>query len=52
MPSSYGLFPCGRQVEHELLIAVEPQQALDTLLRLDGDEEFVLYLAPTGKKAV
>lgn len=27
------------------------QRALDTLLRLDGEEEFVLYLAPTGKKA-
>jgi SagB-type dehydrogenase family enzyme len=28
------------------------QQALDALLRLDGEEEFVLYLAPVGKKAV
>ena len=27
------------------------QQALDALLRLDGEEEFVLYLAPAGKKA-
>ena len=27
------------------------QQALDTLLRLDGEEEFVIYLAPVGKKA-
>jgi SagB-type dehydrogenase family enzyme len=27
------------------------QQALDALLRLDGEEEFVLYLAPVGKKA-
>jgi len=27
------------------------QQALDALLRLDGVEEFVLYLAPVGKKA-
>ncbi len=27
------------------------QQALDSLLRLDGEEEFVLYLAPAGKKA-
>ena len=26
------------------------QQALDTLLRLDGEEEFVIYLAPVGKK--
>jgi SagB-type dehydrogenase family enzyme len=26
------------------------QQALDALLRLDGDEEFVLYLAPVGRK--
>jgi SagB-type dehydrogenase family enzyme len=26
------------------------QQALDELLRLDGEEEFVLYLATTGKK--
>jgi len=26
------------------------QQALDALLRLDGEEEFVLYLAPAGKK--
>jgi SagB-type dehydrogenase family enzyme len=26
------------------------QQALDALLRLDGEEEFVLYLAPVGKK--
>ena len=27
------------------------QQALDALLRLDGEEEFMLYLAPAGKKA-
>jgi SagB-type dehydrogenase family enzyme len=27
------------------------QQALDALLRLDGEEEFVLYLAPVGKKS-
>ena len=27
------------------------QGALDALLRLDGEEEFVLYLAPAGKKA-
>jgi SagB-type dehydrogenase family enzyme len=27
------------------------QQALDALLRLDGEEEFVLYLAPVGRKA-
>ena len=27
------------------------QQALDELLRLDGEEEFVLYRAPAGKKA-
>ena len=27
------------------------QQRLDALLRLDGEEEFVLYLAPVGKKA-
>ena len=27
------------------------QQALDGLLRLDGEEEFVLYLATAGKKA-
>ncbi|HEY5998607.1 MAG TPA: SagB/ThcOx family dehydrogenase [bacterium] len=26
------------------------QEALDALLRLDGEEEFVLYLAPVGKK--
>jgi SagB-type dehydrogenase family enzyme len=26
------------------------QQELDILLRLDGEEEFVLYLAPVGKK--
>lgn len=26
------------------------EEALDALLRLDGDEEFVLYLAPVGKK--
>lgn len=26
------------------------QQGLDALLRLDGEEEFVLYLAPVGKK--
>jgi SagB-type dehydrogenase family enzyme len=26
------------------------QRALDALLRLDGEEEFVLYLAPAGKK--
>ena len=27
------------------------QLALDALLRLDGEDEFVLYLAPAGKKA-
>lgn len=27
------------------------QEALDALLRLDGEEEFALYLAPVGKKA-
>lgn len=27
------------------------QPALDALLRLDGEEEFTLYLAPVGKKA-
>ena len=26
------------------------QEALDALLRIDGEEEFVLYLAPVGKK--
>jgi nitroreductase len=26
------------------------QGALDALLRLDGEEEFVLYLAPVGRK--
>jgi SagB-type dehydrogenase family enzyme len=27
------------------------QEALDLLLRLDGEEEFVIYLASVGKKA-
>jgi nitroreductase len=31
-------------------IVAYDQQALDTLLRLDGEEEFVLCLAPTGEK--
>jgi SagB-type dehydrogenase family enzyme len=31
-------------------IGAYDQQALDQLLRLDGEEEFVLYLAPVGKK--
>jgi SagB-type dehydrogenase family enzyme len=33
-------------------IGAYSQQALDVLLRLDGEEEFVLYLAPVGKKRV
>jgi SagB-type dehydrogenase family enzyme len=31
-------------------IGAYDQQALDALLRLDGEEEFVLYLAPVGRK--
>jgi len=31
-------------------IAAYDQEALDALLRLDGEEEFVLYLAPVGKR--
>jgi len=30
-------------------VAAYDQEALDALLRLDGEEEFVLYLAPVGK---
>jgi SagB-type dehydrogenase family enzyme len=32
-------------------IGAYDQRALDALLRLDGEEEFVLYLAPAGRKA-
>jgi SagB-type dehydrogenase family enzyme len=32
-------------------VAAYDQEALDALLRLDGLEEFVLYLAPVGKRA-
>ncbi len=32
-------------------IAAYDQEALDALLRLDGEEEFVIYLAPVGKRA-
>jgi SagB-type dehydrogenase family enzyme len=32
-------------------VAAYDQEALDSLLRLDGEEEFVLYLAPVGKQA-
>lgn len=31
-------------------IAAYDQEALDALLRLDGEEEFVFYLAPVGKR--
>ncbi len=31
-------------------VAAYDQEALDTLLRLDGEEEFVIYLAPVGKR--
>jgi SagB-type dehydrogenase family enzyme len=31
-------------------IGAYDQLALDSLLRLDGEEEFVLYLAPVGKR--
>jgi SagB-type dehydrogenase family enzyme len=30
-------------------VAAYDQEALDTLLHLDGEEEFVIYLAPVGK---
>lgn len=30
-------------------IAAYDQEAVDTLLRLDGDEQFTIYLAPVGK---
>ena len=33
-------------------VAAYDQEALDALLRLDGEEEFVLYLAPVGKHAI
>jgi SagB-type dehydrogenase family enzyme len=32
-------------------VAAYDQEALDALLRLDGEEEFVIYLAPVGKRA-
>jgi len=32
-------------------VALSPGEALDALLHLDGEEEFVLYLAPVGKHA-
>lgn len=32
-------------------IAAYDQEPLDALLRLDGEEEFVFYLAPVGKRA-
>jgi len=32
-------------------IAAYDQEALDALLHLDGEEEFVFYLAPAGKRA-
>lgn len=32
-------------------IAAYDQESLDALLRLDGEEEFVIYLAPVGKRA-
>ena len=31
-------------------VAAYDQESLDALLRLDGEEEFVLYLAPVGKR--
>jgi SagB-type dehydrogenase family enzyme len=31
-------------------VAAYDQEALDALLRLDGEEEFVIYLAPVGKR--
>ena len=30
-------------------VAAYDQEAIDRLLRLDGEEEFVVYLAPVGK---
>lgn len=32
-------------------VAAYDQEALDALLRLDGEEEFVIYLAPVGKRS-
>jgi SagB-type dehydrogenase family enzyme len=32
-------------------VAAYDQEALDHLLRLDGDNEFVIYLAPVGRPA-
>ena len=31
-------------------VAAYDQEAIDALLRLDGKEEFVIYLAPVGKR--
>ena len=33
-------------------VAAYDQESLDALLHLDGEEEFVIYLAPVGKHAV
>src|SRR5512141_1156900 len=33
-------------------VAAYDQEALDALLNLDGEEEFVIYLAPVGKHAI
>jgi SagB-type dehydrogenase family enzyme len=33
-------------------VAAYDQESLDALLHLDGEEEFILYLAPVGKHAV
>ena len=33
-------------------VAAYDQEALDALLHLDGEEEFVIYLAPVGKHAI
>lgn len=31
-------------------IGIYDQEAVDNILQLDGEEEFVVYLAATGKK--
>ena len=40
---------CGAMDAGTCAVAAYDQEELDALLRLDGEEEFVIYLAPVGK---
>ncbi len=46
----YGVGKCQAIDAGKCAIGAYDQEKLDSLLGLDGDEEFTIYLAPVGKK--